>query len=92
MDIPQADLDLLNEKDKNELRSFISAETQRQRVQGQTHALTDQCWKKCVTSPIKSNQLDKNEVSCMADCVARFLDVNLAIVSHVQKLTGGGKQ
>lgn len=183
MDIPQADLDLLNEKDKNELRSFISNETQRQRVQGrmynlqplrspaptvlhpyprplprsnspscpsidkskptylptyhfplpspitiislplspppsicsshctspyfppvyahkitnippptqETHALTDSCWKKCVTSPIKTNQLDKTEAVCLADCVERFLDVNLTIMNHVQKITRGGK-
>ncbi|EDO65121.1 hypothetical protein GE21DRAFT_4208 [Neurospora crassa] len=92
MDIPQADLDLLNEKDKNELRGFISNETQRQRVQGQTHALTDSCWKKCVTSPIKTNQLDKTEAVCMADCVERFLDVNLTIMAHVQKITRGGSK
>ena len=34
MDIPQADLDMLNEKDKNELRTFIANESQRQRIQG----------------------------------------------------------
>ncbi|CCC13468.1 hypothetical protein SMACR_07092 [Sordaria macrospora] len=91
MDIPQADLDLLNEKDKAELRTFISNETQRQRIQGQTHALTDSCWKKCITSNIKTNQLDKSEAACMSDCVERFLDVNFAIMNHVQKLTRGGK-
>ena len=37
MDIPQADLDLLNEKDKAELRTFISNETQRQRIQGRMY-------------------------------------------------------
>ncbi|KAK3379596.1 mitochondrial import inner membrane translocase subunit TIM8 [Lasiosphaeria ovina] len=72
-----ADLDKLNDKDKAELRQFITNEQQRTRLQAQTHTLTDTCWKKCVTGPIKSGSLDKTEQVCMASCVERFMDLNL---------------
>ncbi|KAL1867637.1 hypothetical protein VTK73DRAFT_4060 [Phialemonium thermophilum] len=84
--IEQADLDKLNDKDKAELRQFITHEQQRTRIQGQTHAMTDLCWKKCVTSAIKSGELDKSEQSCLTNCVDRFLDVNFLTMKHLTNL------
>ncbi|KAJ9150798.1 hypothetical protein NKR23_g3569 [Pleurostoma richardsiae] len=87
--LEQADLDKLNDKDKAELRQFISNEQQRTRVQSQTHALTDMCWKKCVTGPVKNGKLEKGEETCLASCVDRFLDVNLLTMKHLQSLRQG---
>lgn len=54
----------------------------------ETHNLTELCWKKCVTSPVKSNTLDKAEESCMSNCVERFLDLNILtakLLSNMQQ-------
>ncbi|CAK7271168.1 Mitochondrial import inner membrane translocase subunit tim8 [Sporothrix epigloea] len=67
----------LSDKEKEELRQFVNTQTQRTRVQAQTHNLTDICWKKCITSPVKSNTLEKTEEACMNNCVERFLDLNI---------------
>ncbi|KAK1769312.1 mitochondrial import inner membrane translocase subunit tim8 [Phialemonium atrogriseum] len=87
--LEQADLDRLNDKDKAELRQFITNEQQRTRIQGQTHALTDICWKKCVTGSVKNGQLDKGEQGCLANCVDRFLDVNLLTMRHLGSMRQG---
>ncbi|CAK7564104.1 MAG: Mitochondrial import inner membrane translocase subunit tim8 [Sporothrix epigloea] len=67
----------LSDKEKEELRQFVNTQSQRTRVQAQTHNLTDICWKKCITSPVKSNTLEKTEEACMNNCVERFLDLNI---------------
>ncbi|KAK3944692.1 hypothetical protein QBC46DRAFT_404253 [Diplogelasinospora grovesii] len=85
--IEQSDLDRLNDKDKGELRQFITNEQQRTRIQAQTHGLTDICWKKCVTgSTVKSGTLDKSESGCLENCVQRFLDVNLTTMKHLASM------
>ena len=55
----------------------------------ETHALTDICWKKCVTGTIRNGKLDKGEESCLASCVDRFLDVNLLTMKHLQSMRQG---
>ncbi|ERS97152.1 mitochondrial import inner membrane translocase subunit tim8 [Sporothrix schenckii 1099-18] len=78
----------LSDKEKEELRQFVNTQTQRTRVQAQTHNLTELCWKKCVTSPVKSNTLDKAEEGCMSNCVERFLDLNILtakLLSNMQQ-------
>ncbi|KAK3375019.1 Tim10/DDP family zinc finger-domain-containing protein [Podospora didyma] len=84
--VDQHDIERLNDKDKAELRSFITNEQQRTRIQSQTHNLTDMCWKKCVTGPIKSGTLDKGDSTCLANCVERFLDVNIATMKHLSNM------
>lgn len=80
-----ADLARLTDNDRQELKDFIEKENKRKMFQAQTHNMTDICWKKCFsTSNIKSGALDKNEETCMANCVGRFIDVNSAILKHVQ--------
>lgn len=90
MDLPiePSDLDRLTPQDKVELRQFINNEQQRSRVQAQTHNLTDKCWKKCVapSGTIKSDSLSSSEQSCMANCVERFMDVNLATLKHLSSI------
>ncbi|RKU45145.1 Mitochondrial import inner membrane translocase subunit tim8 [Coniochaeta pulveracea] len=87
--IDQTDLDKLNDKDKAELRQFITNEQQRTRIQSQTHALTDTCWKKCVPGAVKGGALDKNEQGCLANCVDRFLDVNILTMKHLSSMRQG---
>ncbi|EGS20531.1 uncharacterized protein CTHT_0023640 [Thermochaetoides thermophila DSM 1495] len=84
--IDQADLNKLTEKDKAELRQFFSNEEHRSRIQSQSHELTAICWKKCITSTIKSGQLDKNEQTCLSNCVDRFMDANLATIKHLRNM------
>ncbi len=68
----------------------------------ETHELTAICWKKCITSTTTSgsttsgffrssssgnnNALDKNEQTCLAQCVDRFMDANLATMKHLASL------
>ncbi|CAK7272078.1 Mitochondrial import inner membrane translocase subunit tim8 [Sporothrix epigloea] len=78
----------LSDKEKEELRQFVNTQSQRTRVQAQTHNLTDICWKKCITSPVKSNALEKTEEACMNNCVERFLDLNILtakLLSNMQR-------
>ncbi|KAL2156076.1 hypothetical protein VTH82DRAFT_821 [Thermothelomyces myriococcoides] len=84
--IEQSDLEKLSEKDKTELRQFFANEEQRSRIQSQTHELTGICWKKCITSTIKSGALDKSEKTCLANCVDRFMDANLATMRHLASM------
>jgi len=84
--LQQADLDKLNDKDKSELRQFLTNNEQRARIQQQSHVLTDVCWKKCVTGGIKGSALDKNEQGCLANCVDRFFDVNLLTMKHLANM------
>lgn len=84
--VDQHAIESLSDKDKIELRQFITNEQQRSKLRQQTHGLTDTCWKKCVTGQIKSNTLSGSEESCMANCVDRFLDVNMAVVKHLSQM------
>ncbi|EFX00455.1 mitochondrial import inner membrane translocase subunit tim8 [Grosmannia clavigera kw1407] len=84
--LDQSNLDRLSDKDKTELRQFIANEQQRTRVQSQTHSLTEMCWKKCVTSTIRSKTLEKGEEACLANCVDRFLDMNIMTAKHLASM------
>lgn len=59
------------------------------RVCAETHALTEICWTKCITSSIKSSKLDSGEEKCLASCVDRFLDVNMLTMKHLANLRSG---
>ncbi|KAH6627877.1 Tim10/DDP family zinc finger-domain-containing protein [Chaetomium tenue] len=85
--IDQTDIEKLNDKDKTELRQFFANEEHRSRIQSQTHELTGICWKKCVTSgTFRSGALDKSEQGCLANCVDRFMDANLATMKHLASM------
>ncbi|KDN68407.1 putative Tim10/DDP family zinc finger [Colletotrichum sublineola] len=55
----------------------------------ETHALTEICWKKCVTGSIRNSKLDKGEEGCLANCVDRFLDVNFLTMKHLNNMRSG---
>jgi import inner membrane translocase subunit TIM8 len=48
--------------------------------------LTTICWKKCVTSSVRSGALEKGEQTCLANCVDRFMDANLLTMKHLRDM------
>ncbi|KLU87907.1 mitochondrial import inner membrane translocase subunit TIM8 [Magnaporthiopsis poae ATCC 64411] len=80
-----SEVDKLNPKDKAELLQFVNHETQRSKVQMQTHQLTETCWNKCVKS-VNGSSLDATEAGCLANCVDRFMDVNNLTMKHLSSL------
>jgi len=86
MSASQEDIEKLNEKDKAELRTFVSNEQQRSQIQAQTHHVTQICWTKCVTGGIKNAKLDRSEESCLSNCVERFLDINYLTMKHLNSM------
>ncbi|KAM3071920.1 Mitochondrial import inner membrane translocase subunit tim8 [Clarireedia jacksonii] len=80
------DLSKLSDRDKQELQQFIVNETQKARIQQSVHSLTDICWKKCITSNIRSSKLEKNEETCTMNCVDRFLDSSMAVIAHLNTM------
>ncbi|CAH0043985.1 unnamed protein product [Clonostachys solani] len=79
-------LEALNDQDKAEIRQFLNKQQQRSQIQAQTHQLTQVCWTKCVPGAVKSGKLDKTEETCLANCVNRFMDLNLLTVKHLQNM------
>ncbi|KAJ9072044.1 Mitochondrial import inner membrane translocase subunit tim8 [Entomophthora muscae] len=73
----------LDEESKIELTKFIENEQSKARIQQSVHTMTDLCWDKCITKI--GNRLDSNEESCLKNCVERFLDTSIFIVSKLQK-------
>ncbi|KAI9757764.1 MAG: Mitochondrial import inner membrane translocase subunit tim8 [Lichina confinis] len=76
----------LSDKDREDLTQFLGNEQQRAKVQSTIHVLTGMCFDKCVTGKISSNQLDRNEDPCLRNCLNRFLDANLSILKHLERL------
>ncbi|KAI1457728.1 Tim10/DDP family zinc finger-domain-containing protein [Annulohypoxylon moriforme] len=77
------DLSKLNDNQRKELEQFLDNESQKNKMRSSIHSLTEVCFKKCVTGPIRSGQLDKNEESCLSNCANRFVDVALFTVNHL---------
>ncbi|KAH6624954.1 Tim10/DDP family zinc finger-domain-containing protein [Chaetomium sp. MPI-SDFR-AT-0129] len=85
--VDEADLEKLSPADKAELRQFFANETQRSRIRAQTHELTGVCWTKCVPAgTVKSGALASGEQTCLANCVDRFMDANLATLKHLSSM------
>jgi import inner membrane translocase subunit TIM8 len=80
------DVGRLSNSDKVELQRFIQAESQKAEIQKRVHELTELCFKKCVTGSISSGKLAGKESDCMANCVNRFVDSNLAVLKHLETL------
>ncbi|TKA31083.1 hypothetical protein B0A50_02051 [Salinomyces thailandicus] len=73
-------------QEKQELNQFIQNENQKAQIQGVIHSLTDTCFRKCVTSKISAGALDRNEQSCMQNCVDRFMDANNTIIQNLERM------
>ncbi|KAF5118491.1 hypothetical protein DV454_000538 [Geotrichum candidum] len=70
----------LDETSRKEIMQWVESENSKSKVQMSIHNFTDMCFKKCITGPITSNTLDRNEESCLSNCLNRFLDTNISIV------------
>ncbi|ORX39249.1 Tim10/DDP family zinc finger-domain-containing protein [Kockovaella imperatae] len=79
--VPQAQFDAATQR---ELQEFIDQEQAKAKMAATVHELTDTCWKKCVTGSI-SSKFSRNEVSCLENCVDRFLDTSFYILNEVKQ-------
>ncbi|TFK22424.1 hypothetical protein FA15DRAFT_519359 [Coprinopsis marcescibilis] len=61
---------------QKELGEFVQTELAKRRVQASIQRFTSLCW---------DNQLSRSEESCIANCVDRFMDASLFIVSQVEE-------
>lgn len=52
------------------------------------HHLTQTCFKKCITSSIRSGKLDRGEEACLQNCMDRFMDANFVVLRHLEALRG----
>ncbi|KAL9623275.1 MAG: hypothetical protein Q9160_002382 [Pyrenula sp. 1 TL-2023] len=80
------DLSKLTPTDQRELQVFVQNEAQKTSIQQTVHSLTDMCWKKCSGGRIAAGKLDSKEETCTQNCVGRFIDSQLAVVQHLEKL------
>ncbi|KAK9470874.1 Tim10/DDP family zinc finger-domain-containing protein [Dipodascopsis tothii] len=78
-------LDNLDEGARLELMKWIEQENSKAKFQSSVHDFTDMCFKKCVTKPIATGTLDRDEEPCISNCVHRFLDANISVVNMIQK-------
>ncbi|KIW16630.1 hypothetical protein PV08_03818 [Exophiala spinifera] len=86
INVSAEDLQHLSNAEKQQLQTFIQTESQRSSIQKTVHELTEMCFKKCITGSISSGKLASKEESCMSNCVNRFMDSNLAVLQHLEKL------
>ncbi|KAK3066513.1 Mitochondrial import inner membrane translocase subunit tim8 [Teratosphaeriaceae sp. CCFEE 6253] len=71
---------------RQELNQFIQAEGQKAQIQATIHALTDTCFRKCITSKISAGKLDRYEEPCTQNCVDRYMDANLVVIKHLEQM------
>ncbi|EZF22488.1 hypothetical protein H112_04688 [Trichophyton rubrum D6] len=84
----QIDPSKLSPADKQDLQQILSNEQQKIQVHQTVHHLTNVCWTKCIQGKVSRNTLEKNELSCAQNCVNRWMDANLAVISHLESLRG----
>ncbi|KAI4722118.1 hypothetical protein E4T48_01657 [Aureobasidium sp. EXF-10727] len=80
------DLTKMSDAEKQDLQQFVVNESQKARIQQSIHALTDTCFRKCITSKISSGKLDRSEEPCMQNCVDRFMDANLVVIKNLEQM------
>ncbi|RMZ92567.1 hypothetical protein DV736_g135, partial [Chaetothyriales sp. CBS 134916] len=85
INVSQEEISRLSPQDHQGLQQFLQAENAKAQIQKTTHELTEVCFKKCIIGSI-SGRLASKEESCIQNCVERFMDSNLAVLSHLEKL------
>jgi len=86
LEISQEELSRLSPGDQQQLQVFVQSEVQKATIQKTVHELTETCFKKCIVGSISSGKLAGKEETCMANCVDRFMDSNLALLKHLDRL------
>lgn len=84
--IDSALLQQLSDSDRKSVLEFIQQESSKAKIQTSVTGFTDRCFKKCITRDITSGNLDADEEKCMTDCLNRFLDTNIKVVSILQSM------
>ncbi|KAL1923134.1 uncharacterized protein VTP21DRAFT_9510 [Calcarisporiella thermophila] len=74
----------LDEQSQRELAKFLENENAKLRLQNSIHTFTDMCWDKCITKV--GNRLERNDETCLTNCVERFLDTSLFIVRRLEEM------
>lgn len=69
---------------KKELATFLEREQAHARVNDSIRNLTSMCWDKCITST-PGSRFARGEEGCLSNCVERFLDSSIFIVTQVQR-------
>ncbi|KAM0699879.1 hypothetical protein Q7P36_000090 [Cladosporium allicinum] len=82
----QQGLQNLSAKDKQELNQFVVGETQKAQIQSTIHELNSVCFKKCITGRMAAGSLERNEDTCMKNCVDRYMDANMTVIRHLEKM------
>ncbi|OQE31526.1 hypothetical protein PENSTE_c001G04466 [Penicillium steckii] len=86
---PQTQMDIsnLSDADKKDLSQILQSEQQKTNIQQNVHSLSDICFKKCLSGrPITSSTLDRSEQTCAENCVGRWMDTQINIISKLQKM------
>jgi import inner membrane translocase subunit TIM8 len=50
------------------------------------HELNSVCFKKCITGRMAAGSLERNEDTCMKNCVDRYMDANMTVIRHLEKM------
>ena len=50
------------------------------------HELNSVCFKKCITGRMAAGSLERNEDTCMKNCVDRYMDANMMIIKNLEKM------
>jgi import inner membrane translocase subunit TIM8 len=50
------------------------------------HELNSVCFKKCITGRMSQGSLERNEDTCMKNCVDRYMDANMMIIKHLERM------
>jgi mitochondrial import inner membrane translocase subunit TIM8 len=97
------ELQRLTPTDTAELQKFVQSESQKANIQQTVHGLTEKCFIKCVSAGSSGSsswggsawgatgagKLQTKEEECVRNCVERFMDSNLAVLRHLERLRAG---
>ncbi|KAI8841303.1 Tim10/DDP family zinc finger protein, partial [Chytridium lagenaria] len=72
-----------------EMSTFVAAEQQRANFQQQVHTYTDVCWDKCIAGSRIKAGLDKTDLTCVQNCVGRFIDSSMVIIGVFNQAADG---
>jgi hypothetical protein len=61
------------------MKVFIEQETGRLKLQSAISEFTERCFPRCLNSPasVQKDALTSGDQTCLANCVGRYLDVNI---------------
>jgi len=69
---------------KKEITAFLENQQAQAAVQSMIQNFTSMCWDKCITGT-PSSRFSRGEVSCLTNCVDRFLDTSLFMVKKIKE-------